>query len=143
MPGLSDDQWRSIDEEILAGRMIPAIKNYREYSGEGLREAKDVVEARQRYLSSGKGGEFAPSSAPQEVDWSTMDAEILAGRKITAIKLHRQATGLGLKESKDAVDARESHLREVSPQLFTIPAKTGCMSIILLAFAILLAFHYS
>ena len=31
-------------------------------------------------------------------------AQMRAGRKINAIKLYREATGLGLKESKDAVE---------------------------------------
>lgn len=34
-------------------------------------------------------------------------AELARGNKIKAIKLLRQATGLGLKEAKDAVDAAE------------------------------------
>jgi len=38
--------------------------------------------------------------------WIEIDAEIDARRKIAAIKLLRQSTGLGLKESKEAIEAR-------------------------------------
>jgi hypothetical protein len=36
-----------------------------------------------------------------------IERELHAGNKITAIKLYREATGLGLAESKDAVEAME------------------------------------
>jgi hypothetical protein len=38
--------------------------------------------------------------------WMEIDAEIDARRKIAAIKLLRTASGLGLKDSKEAVEAR-------------------------------------
>jgi hypothetical protein len=38
--------------------------------------------------------------------WIEIDAEIDARRKIAAIRLLREATGLGLKVSKDAIEAR-------------------------------------
>lgn len=38
--------------------------------------------------------------------WMEIDAEIDARRKISAIKLLRETTGLGLKASKEAVEAR-------------------------------------
>ena len=41
-------------------------------------------------------------------------AELLKGNKIEAIKLLRQATGLGLKESKDAID-RHAGLQRSDP----------------------------
>ncbi|MEJ2410452.1 MAG: ribosomal protein L7/L12 [Novosphingobium sp.] len=38
-----------------------------------------------------------------------IESAIAAGRKIEAIKLLRDATGMGLKESKDAVEAMEQN----------------------------------
>ncbi|MEH6808670.1 MAG: ribosomal protein L7/L12 [Hyphomonas oceanitis] len=38
--------------------------------------------------------------------WMDIDAEIAAGRKLAAIKMLRESTGLGLKNSKEAVEAR-------------------------------------
>ena len=41
---------QSLDELLAAGRKIEAIKQYREKSGAGLREAKKAVEARAAQL---------------------------------------------------------------------------------------------
>jgi hypothetical protein len=49
------------------------------------------------------------------------------GRKIDAIKIHREITGLGLKESKDAIEAIESSLRAQFPDKFPAAVKgKGC-----------------
>jgi len=53
---------------------------------------------------------------------------LFAGRKIEAIKLYREMTGLGLKEAKEAVEGLESSLRKEMPDRFkTPPAKGGCL----------------
>lgn len=50
---------------------------------------------------------------------------IFAGRKIEAIKLYREATGQGLKESKDFIEALTVELREQHPD--KVPeSKAGC-----------------
>lgn len=53
---------------------------------------------------------------------------LLEGKKIEAIKIYREATGLGLKESKDAVEVVESELRGGGQ----LPAKTksGCFALL-------------
>ncbi|MFN8372295.1 MAG: ribosomal protein L7/L12 [Anaerolineae bacterium] len=58
-------------------------------------------------------GVAAPASMPRlSEDWRLqVEDEIRANRKIEAIKLYREATGLGLKESKDAVEDIERNLR--------------------------------
>jgi hypothetical protein len=53
-----------------------------------------------------------------------------AGEKIQAIKLHREATGLGLKQAKDEIDAIEAGLREKFPDQFPAAnraAGKGCL----------------
>ena len=40
----TNEQWAAIREEVAAGRMIGAIKLYREATGAGLKEAKDAVD---------------------------------------------------------------------------------------------------
>ncbi len=61
-----------------------------------------------------------------------VDGELFAGRKIHAIKLYREATDVGLREAKDAVDAREAELRASAPERFTARAKGGCMTMLAL-----------
>lgn len=60
-----------------------------------------------------------------------------SGNKIQAIKLHRDATGLGLKESKDEIEAIEAGLRAKFPEQF--PAKPaggkGCLGVLVFGFA--------
>lgn len=75
---------------------IPAIKFYREQTGVGLAEAKAAVEAIEagRAISCSTGASDEP-----------LLRLLRAGRKIEAIKAHREQTGKGLKESKDYVDA--------------------------------------
>ena len=53
---------------------------------------------------------------------------IFRGRKIEAIKLYREISGLGLKESKEAVEALEASLRKESPEKFSsAPPGKGCL----------------
>lgn len=60
---------------------------------------------------------------------------IFQGRKIDAIKIHREATGMGLKESKDEVEAIEAELRQSHPEKFALSrpdAGSGCLGAVLL-----------
>ena len=53
------------------------------------------------------------------------------GEKIAAIKLHRDCTGAGLKESKEAVEFLEGELRKTSPEKFTAAASgKGCLGVL-------------
>jgi hypothetical protein len=51
MPEPSDEQWKAIDADLSSGHKIRAIKLYRQITGEGLAEAKDLLEARQERLT--------------------------------------------------------------------------------------------
>ncbi|MFL3659387.1 MAG: ribosomal protein L7/L12 [Opitutales bacterium] len=55
-----------------------------------------------------------------------------SGRKIEAIKLCRELTGLGLKDAKEYVEKLEAELRKETPDAFH-EAK-GCMSVLALGF---------
>lgn len=58
------------------------------------------------------------------------------GNKIEAIKLHREATGFGLKESKDEVEAIEASLRTKFPDQFPAkPAGKGCLGVLVFGLA--------
>jgi ribosomal protein L7/L12 len=90
-----------LDRLIARNEKIMAIKHYREITRVGLKEAKDAVEARMATLAA------AP---PQPGLQPELDRLIRASQKINAIKHYRTITGAGLKESKDAVEAREAEL---------------------------------
>lgn len=92
---------------VEAGRKIDAIKVVIEATGVGLAEAKAVVDALDR-------GETPPAAARGGALPPEIVAEIrrLAGegRKIDAIRTLREATGCGLAEAKDAIEAVEQGL---------------------------------
>jgi hypothetical protein len=52
-----------------------------------------------------------------------------ASEKIKAIKLYRERTGKGLKESQDAVEAIAAN------RPITVPSKSGCLGNVLLLLA--------
>ena len=76
--------------------------------------------------------------------WQRVEAALYAGRKIEAIKEYRAATGMHLKESKDAIEAYEAELREKFPEKFTAAAAgsgaaKGCSIALLFLGAIIAA----
>jgi len=71
-----------------------------------------------------------PSRLPDEQIDAIRDA-LFRGNKIQAIKLYREATNLGLAESKAFIDALELRLRQEEPQQFAAAAKkAGCIGVI-------------
>lgn len=97
----ADEQIRSLIER---GRKIEAIKAAREVYGLGLAEAKSYVEA----LQAGEkpGLEMPERVPPGEAFDSQIDDLLRVRKKIDAIKVYRERTGLGLKDSKDAIESR-------------------------------------
>ncbi len=58
-----------------------------------------------------------------------ISAAVFAGRKIEAIKIYREGTGVGLKDAKDFIEALEARLRHDSPEKFSGPPRgAGCSS---------------
>jgi large subunit ribosomal protein L7/L12 len=63
---LSDGDLNEIREAIFAGRMIEAIKLYRQYTTAGLSEAKDAVEEMERKLRAELPGRFVADQSGRE-----------------------------------------------------------------------------
>ncbi len=89
---------------LAAGDKISAIKQYRELTGLGLKEAKEAVDAME-------AGRVLPMpAAPARISGldPATDAEIrrlvASGELIEAIKRYRALSGAGLKEAKDAIE---------------------------------------
>jgi len=92
---------------ISCGRKIDALKLVRAGTGLGLKQSKDVVDKMAAGASLAEATNIDTPSAqtlPQELK-SRVLTLISVDRKIEALKLIREATGLGLKESKDIVDS--------------------------------------
>jgi ribosomal protein L7/L12 len=92
-----------IRDLVRRGRTIEAIRRHRARHGGTLLAARAAIEALR--------WETTQASGPAH---STLEAEleqlIRSGQKILAIKRYREVTGVGLKEAKDAVDARAAAL---------------------------------
>jgi ribosomal protein L7/L12 len=119
LPGDTPDAFkREVEELLLRGKKIEAIRRYREQSGLDLREARDAVELMEQELSL-PGGTPPLIQYDQGVEGALQTAEepgeavrraLQDGRKIEAIKRYREQTGLSLREAKDAVDQMEQEL---------------------------------
>jgi ribosomal protein L7/L12 len=77
--------------------------------------------------------QYDPSQLPDEQIVAIRDA-LFRGNKIQAIKHYREATSLGLAESKAFIDALELRLRQEEPEQFAAAAnKAGCVGVIAVA----------
>ena len=75
---------------------------------------------------------------PGSNSFESIKQAVFQGRKIEAIKLYREATGEGLKESKDAIEKMEAELRQSAPEKFSSSAGTkGCAGVLILTLGIL------
>jgi ribosomal protein L7/L12 len=95
-------------------RKIEAIKLFRQYSGVGLKEAKDVVDGMDENLKSYNrmiNPAAIPNMAALEEDPQMRD-EVLGylqqGQKMKAIKLLRQHSGLSLLKTLEIIEALDT-----------------------------------
>ncbi|MEG0939452.1 MAG: hypothetical protein RSE32_10360 [Comamonas sp.] len=94
-----------VPAEILSiwnsGSKVLAIKLLREQSGLGLAEAKQLLE------SANAGAADSPlamnSAIPANAELR-IHAAMASGNKLEAVKLLKEATGLGLAEAKERID---------------------------------------
>lgn len=109
-----------VDRLVVAGQKIHAIKVYRDHSGVSLKEAKDRIEHWSVSTTAPHPAAVSHTTAPHSSITatpssvraslppsvaSTIDAQVAGGSAIAAIKTLREHTGLGLKESKNVIDA--------------------------------------
>lgn len=122
LPTHDQESLRHEVAELLQNQgKIDAIKRFREYTGAGLKEAKDAVEAIEQ------GRSFALLGKLDQGLESELTELLQAGRKIEAIKRFREQTGAGLKEAKDAVE------RFAAAHGLAGSRGTGCLKMVLLA----------
>ena len=125
---LTPEQMSAIVDSLVEQGKLPAIKLYRVATGKGLKEAKDFIESLSAELRESPSGESAGGGlTPERV--AEIEELLLNRRKIDAIKVYRSATGKGLKESKDFVEAIAAELYERDPEKYACLAKAtggGC-----------------
>lgn len=120
---LSPEQRSAIQSALRRGSKIEAVKLYREATGASLAESKDAVEAMPvDSIPVGDLPSILPTTGMTPEKMQAVLSAIGRGKKIEAIKLYREATGLGLAESKDAVD---SMILNDHPELSPTPVNPG------------------
>lgn len=121
--GLTPTVIAEIDRLVSAGQKIHAIKLYRDHSGVGLKDAKDRIEhwsvsttaphlaavsnataTRSSITPTAMTPSSVRASLPPSVA-TEIDRMVAGGSAIAAIKALRQHTGLGLKDSKELIEA--------------------------------------
>lgn len=113
-------------QQYLPDQKIVAIKRYREMTGVGLKEAKDAIEYALAHPDHAADGlptkrKDLSSTPAADFDWNVLLSPemkaYLPNRKIEAIKLYRERTGVGLKEAKDAIDDYFAHPDDVPAKI--------------------------
>jgi ribosomal protein L7/L12 len=97
-------------EALTAGNRIEAIKRLRGKTGLGLKEAKDWIESYERGGAAPLPEFEKPAGRDPNASFVLSREAIEAlkgGNKIEAIKIIREATGVGLAEAKSIVDEIE------------------------------------
>lgn len=92
-------------QALQRGDAVEAIKLLRRATGLDLRTAKEVIDEHLRGNPLPAAASFGKPKAPLGPLPADVAEAIQRGNKVEAIKLMREATGLGLKEAKDAVEA--------------------------------------
>jgi ribosomal protein L7/L12 len=127
MSELPERALAAIRDAMARGAKIEAIKLYRQATGARLRESKEAVER----MESETAAEPPPvlfTGPLRDEDLARLRTLLRRGETLQAVKFHRERTGYGLKESKDAVDALEREIREgLSPRVGQ-PAG-GCLGV--------------
>lgn len=122
MTETTPEQRREILDALRRGGKIEAIKLYRESTGHDLRTAKEFIEELQAALES-ESIEPPAAESPEDTR-AEIERLLKAGEKLSAIRLYREATGSGLKDAKDAVEAIAEEIG--------LPKSSGCGTAVLL-----------
>lgn len=91
---------------MTQNKKISAIKKFRKYTGLGLKESKDYVEALSQHKAAWPDVPLKGGITPELK--KELKNLISDNRKIEAIRLLRERSGLGLKQAKEYIDELES-----------------------------------
>lgn len=93
-----------LNDAVASGRLIDAIRRYRNLTGTGLVEAKAAVEALMQGRDPAREAERTNAVKAAALNDAEVNDALAAGNLIGAIKRYRELTGVGLAEAKQAVE---------------------------------------
>ncbi len=100
-PPLTGDLETRLRSLLAAGKKINAIKELREHTHMGLKEAKEYVET---LSATGEPPVARPVAGVGEETLARARALVAEGKFVHAVKAVREETGWDLRRSKDVVD---------------------------------------
>ena len=111
-----------ITDLLARNNKIEAIKVFRQATGLGLKESMTAVNGMEAAMASGGGTVVTGGQASAQPTGDTLGQVALlmkTNQKIQAIKVLREASPIGLKEAKDAVEALEKGSSTLIEQALT------------------------
>ena len=103
-PAFASSLENQVRDLLAQDEKIEAIKAFRQATGTNLKEAMDAVDN----IGSGSSWQRAKIIPAERHDQIT---DLLRqNRKVEAIRIYRETTGVGLKEANDAVEEIAKHL---------------------------------
>jgi ribosomal protein L7/L12 len=103
------DSAAGVRDLLEEGRKDEAIELYAKFAGVDQYTAEDAVEQIEREMRLGDDTKDAEGLTASDRD--EIHQLLERGNKIEAIKIYRDRTGLGLKESKDVIDEMERGMK--------------------------------
>lgn len=129
MEQLSNETEREIGAALDTGNKLAAVKIYKLATGSSLMTAKAAVEAKM------KGESYSPTSIAGGANHDQILDAIFESKKLKAVKLYKQTSGVSLMESKRFIEELTAQLRAESPEEFK-RGNVGCVRAALLCLAI-------
>ncbi|HEY9827408.1 MAG TPA: ribosomal protein L7/L12 [Stenomitos sp.] len=103
---LSPQQRLEMEALVRQGKKIEAIKQVRQFTGLGLKEARDFIEDLEQNPNAALSPQPSRAISPEVAQ--EVEALIANNQLITAVKVIRSHTGWGLKEAKEYLDRIQS-----------------------------------
>ena len=130
MNNMTEEQMATLSALLRTGQKMEAIKQYKEMTGSSLVECKEAIEL----FAAGDTNAMLTSAALADMSEETGRAltnALFEGRLIEAVKIYKEFSGAGLKDSKEKIETLEAELRKECPEKFSASSKTGCGAIVL------------
>ena len=130
-----------IEEALASGRKIEAIKIYREATGKDLKEAKEFSEAFSLGQTEWDAEQFAQPATLSQEQMMRIEEALASGHRIEAVKIYHEATGRGLKEAKEFIEAFVETQKERDPEGYAMISagreRKGCGLMIFLGLSLI------
>jgi ribosomal protein L7/L12 len=128
MDHLSNEIKTQIAKALDEGNKLKAVKIYMLATDSSLMESKVAVEAMMQ------DEENSPVKRAETTNQDLILDHIFNNRKLNAVKIYMESSGVNLMTSKEFIEELTERLRKESPEKFQ--PETGCLAMVLIWFAL-------